>query len=287
MTNTDAGGGDRLALAVLTQYRMGTTGQLHRVLAPGVRIEQTRRRLGKLRTEGLVDRVTLPQAGLAACLVPHRVRGTGRDGVAGVAGAATAAVGVRSCGRAAAGLAHPGGDRDRARLPRGRPAPRRDVPAAGLGTRSAPPDRQRRGRHTRRAAVLPVQRRAAARVRRSRPRHHGPRTPGRQTHRLRPPPPPHTHPRPRTPAAPQHPKHGGIVAAAVSALPPAAVRPGRHRPRRYREPRPCPPRSHRRPGGEHLPAPRPHPRRPTHRPTRTRAHRTHMATHPGSRPAMS
>ncbi|MFI1890801.1 replication-relaxation family protein, partial [Streptomyces jumonjinensis] len=63
MTNTDAGGGDRLALAVLTQYRMGTTQQLHRVLAPRVRIEQTRRRLAKLRAEGLVDRVTLPQAG--------------------------------------------------------------------------------------------------------------------------------------------------------------------------------------------------------------------------------
>ncbi|MFE9299352.1 replication-relaxation family protein [Streptomyces niveus] len=63
MTNADAGGGDRVALAVLTQYRMGTTQQLHRVLAPGVRIEQTRRRLAKLRAEGLVDRVTLPQAG--------------------------------------------------------------------------------------------------------------------------------------------------------------------------------------------------------------------------------
>ncbi|WTK99105.1 replication-relaxation family protein (plasmid) [Streptomyces sp. NBC_01508] len=42
---------------------MGTTQQLHRVLAPRVRIEQTRRRLAKLRAEGLVDRVTLPQAG--------------------------------------------------------------------------------------------------------------------------------------------------------------------------------------------------------------------------------
>lgn len=63
MTNVDAGGGDRLALAVLVQYRMATTEQLHLVLAPGVRIEQTRRRLAKLRGEGLVDRVTLPQAG--------------------------------------------------------------------------------------------------------------------------------------------------------------------------------------------------------------------------------
>jgi hypothetical protein len=63
MSDVDAGGGDRLALAVLTQYRMATTEQMHRVIAPGVRIEQTRRRLGKLRDEGLVDRITLPRAG--------------------------------------------------------------------------------------------------------------------------------------------------------------------------------------------------------------------------------
>ncbi|MFK0174278.1 replication-relaxation family protein [Streptomyces sp. NPDC090306] len=56
-------GEDRLALGVLVQYRMATTGQLHRVIAPGVRIEQTRRRLARLRTGGLVDRITLPQAG--------------------------------------------------------------------------------------------------------------------------------------------------------------------------------------------------------------------------------
>ncbi|MFJ9590390.1 replication-relaxation family protein [Streptomyces acidicola] len=42
---------------------MTTTKQMHRVIAPGVRIEQTRRRLARLRTEGLVDRITLPQAG--------------------------------------------------------------------------------------------------------------------------------------------------------------------------------------------------------------------------------
>ncbi|MFF3874249.1 replication-relaxation family protein [Streptomyces sp. NPDC001978] len=63
MTDVDTGGGDRLALAVLTQYRMATTEQMHRVIAPGVRREQTRRRLAKLRQEGLVDRITLPQAG--------------------------------------------------------------------------------------------------------------------------------------------------------------------------------------------------------------------------------
>ncbi|MFI5681945.1 replication-relaxation family protein [Streptomyces cellulosae] len=63
MTDVDAGGGDRLALAVLVQYRMATTEQMHLMIAPGVRIEQTRRRLAKLRSEGLVDRITLLQAG--------------------------------------------------------------------------------------------------------------------------------------------------------------------------------------------------------------------------------
>ncbi|MFD3488551.1 replication-relaxation family protein [Streptomyces sp. NPDC058665] len=38
--------------------------------APGVRIEQTRRRPAKLRTEGLVDRVTLPLAGRTRARFP-------------------------------------------------------------------------------------------------------------------------------------------------------------------------------------------------------------------------
>ncbi|SNX88180.1 protein involved in plasmid replication-relaxation [Streptomyces sp. TLI_55] len=59
----DAGGGDRLALAVVAQHRMATTEQMHLMIAPGARVEQTRRRLAKLRDEGLIDRVTLPQAG--------------------------------------------------------------------------------------------------------------------------------------------------------------------------------------------------------------------------------
>ncbi|MDQ1035372.1 hypothetical protein QFZ75_001788 [Streptomyces sp. V3I8] len=42
---------------------MATTEQVHLLTAPGVRIEQTRRRLAKLRGEGLVDRITLAQAG--------------------------------------------------------------------------------------------------------------------------------------------------------------------------------------------------------------------------------
>ncbi|MFF7925780.1 replication-relaxation family protein [Streptomyces mirabilis] len=63
MIGMDVGSGDRLALGVLTQYRMATTEQMHRVIAPSVRIEQTRRRLARLRAEGLIDRITLPQAG--------------------------------------------------------------------------------------------------------------------------------------------------------------------------------------------------------------------------------
>ncbi|MER6959972.1 replication-relaxation family protein [Streptomyces sp. NPDC000618] len=42
---------------------MATTEQMHRVIAPAVRIEQPRRRPARLRVEGLVDRITLPQAG--------------------------------------------------------------------------------------------------------------------------------------------------------------------------------------------------------------------------------
>ncbi|SNX88532.1 protein involved in plasmid replication-relaxation [Streptomyces sp. TLI_55] len=63
MLDVDAGSGDRLALAVLAQYRMATTEQMHVLIAPDVRIEQTRRRLVKLSKEGLVDRITLPRAG--------------------------------------------------------------------------------------------------------------------------------------------------------------------------------------------------------------------------------
>ncbi|WP_371129959.1 replication-relaxation family protein [Streptomyces sp. 2231.1] len=63
MTVFDIGVRNRLALAVLVQYRMATTEQMHLIVSPKVRIEQTRRRLLKLRTEGLVERITLPQAG--------------------------------------------------------------------------------------------------------------------------------------------------------------------------------------------------------------------------------
>jgi hypothetical protein len=70
MIGVDVGSGDRLTLGVLTQYRMATTEQMHRVVAPSVRIEQTRRRLARLRAEGLVDRITLPQAGRTRAWFP-------------------------------------------------------------------------------------------------------------------------------------------------------------------------------------------------------------------------
>lgn len=44
--------------------------QMYRVIAPSVRIEQTRRRLARLRSEGLVDRITLPQAGRTRAWFP-------------------------------------------------------------------------------------------------------------------------------------------------------------------------------------------------------------------------
>ncbi|MFD7472205.1 replication-relaxation family protein [Streptomyces sp. NPDC059837] len=44
--------------------------QTHRVIAPSVRIEQTRRRLARLRSEGLVDRITLPPAGRTRAWFP-------------------------------------------------------------------------------------------------------------------------------------------------------------------------------------------------------------------------
>ncbi|MFE0452464.1 replication-relaxation family protein [Streptomyces sp. NPDC058914] len=42
---------------------MATTEQMHLILSPDVRIEQTRRQLMNLRGEGLIGRVTLLQAG--------------------------------------------------------------------------------------------------------------------------------------------------------------------------------------------------------------------------------
>ncbi|MFF4788279.1 replication-relaxation family protein [Streptomyces sp. NPDC001276] len=72
MMDVDAGSGDRIALAVLAQYRMATTEQMHLILNPQVRIAQTRRRLAKLPAEGLVDRITLPQRGRTRVWLPTR-----------------------------------------------------------------------------------------------------------------------------------------------------------------------------------------------------------------------
>ncbi|MEV5646512.1 hypothetical protein AB0L67_41810 [Streptomyces flaveolus] len=38
MTDVDTGNRDRLAVAVLAQYRMATTEQMHLILSPDVRI---------------------------------------------------------------------------------------------------------------------------------------------------------------------------------------------------------------------------------------------------------
>nr|WP_307839755.1 replication-relaxation family protein [Streptomyces sp. MBT49] len=59
-------------LTVLVQYRMATTEQMHLIIAPGARIEQTCQRLAKLRAEGLVDRITLPQAGRTRVWFPSQ-----------------------------------------------------------------------------------------------------------------------------------------------------------------------------------------------------------------------
>jgi hypothetical protein len=45
---------------------------MHWVIAPGVRIEQTRRRLARLRDDGLVDQIALPQAGRTRVWFPSR-----------------------------------------------------------------------------------------------------------------------------------------------------------------------------------------------------------------------
>ncbi|MFE7445458.1 replication-relaxation family protein [Streptomyces chartreusis] len=82
MISVDAGSGDRLALRVLAQYRMASSEQMHRAIAPGVRIEQTRRRLARLRAEGLVGRIA-PSAGRAdPGVVPDLVRCAARLRVA-------------------------------------------------------------------------------------------------------------------------------------------------------------------------------------------------------------
>nr|WP_282190409.1 hypothetical protein [Streptomyces sp. RLB1-33] len=45
---------------------------MHRVIAPEVRIEQTRRRLARLRADGLVDRITCRRPDEPECGSPPR-----------------------------------------------------------------------------------------------------------------------------------------------------------------------------------------------------------------------
>jgi hypothetical protein len=68
MRDVDASG---TAVAVLVQYRMATTEQLHLLLAPGERIGQTRR-LVRLRGEGVVDRIAVGRAGRVRVWFPTR-----------------------------------------------------------------------------------------------------------------------------------------------------------------------------------------------------------------------
>ncbi|CAL9328590.1 replication-relaxation family protein [Streptomyces sp. enrichment culture] len=51
---------------------MATTAQMHHLIAPEVRIKQTRRRLAKLRQKDLIDRITLPQTGRTRVWYPTR-----------------------------------------------------------------------------------------------------------------------------------------------------------------------------------------------------------------------
>ncbi|MEV5899937.1 replication-relaxation family protein [Streptomyces sp. NPDC052127] len=223
--DVDAGGGDRLALAVLVQYRMATTEQMHLLTAPQVRIEQTRRRLAKLRAEGLVDRITLPQAGRS------------RVWFATAYGVQVAAEWPELRGRRPPRLVS---DPVAARL---RVSHTLTVTEMGLQFLL---DARRRGEVCRPLDFLPEVHHPIggggavipdALVYYQRGRQGGD---GGSMLRA----PPSVRPRAGRPAP-----HGGDspggrggVAAALPALPTPAVRPGRHRPRRHRQPGACAPR---------------------------------------------
>lgn len=242
MTNVDVGGGDRLALAVLVQYRMATTEQMHWVIAPGVRIEQTRRRLARLREAGLADRITLPQAGRTRVWFPSsygvqlayewpEMRGRRPSRTVSDPTAVRLKVGhaltVTETALAFLKDARRHGDLCR---------PLDWIPEVHhpIGSGEAViPDALLYYRHgsdgdgSMLRAFVEVDRATM-----------GPPTPRRQTDRLRPPPPLHAH-RPGTPADP--PGTGtGRLAAALSPVPAAAVRPGRHRPHRCQDAYSCP-----------------------------------------------
>jgi hypothetical protein len=211
MIGVDTGGGNRMALALLTQYRMATTEQMHRVIAPEVRIEQTRRRLARLRDEGLVDRITLPQAGRVRVWFPTlygvqlasewpamRGRRPSRTVSDPTAVWLKAGHTLTVTETALAFLKDIRRRRDMCQPLDWIPEVHHPIGSTG-------------GRRPRRPLVLPArprrrrQRIDAQGVRRSRPGHHGPRTPRRRAHRVRTPPPL----RARGPGAPTDPPGTG------------------------------------------------------------------------------
>ncbi|MFI7019954.1 replication-relaxation family protein [Streptomyces sp. NPDC050164] len=119
----DTGSADRMALGMPTQYRMATTEQIHRMIAPAVRIEQTRRRPARLRAEGQADRITPPQTGRPRVWFPTPYGAqlaSKRPELRGHQPSRTICdpTAVRLKGR-------PHTDRDRTRLPQRRPPQRR------------------------------------------------------------------------------------------------------------------------------------------------------------------
>ncbi|WP_371664655.1 replication-relaxation family protein [Streptomyces sp. NBC_00280] len=124
---------------------MATTEQIHQVIVPWVRIEQTRRRPARRRVEGLVDRITLPQAGRTRMWLPtvygvqlaserpemrgHRPSGTVSDPTAVRLKAGHTLTVTESA----------------LVFLEGRTPPRRCVRASGLDLRGPPSDRERRG----------------------------------------------------------------------------------------------------------------------------------------------
>ncbi|CAM5457222.1 hypothetical protein BSAF29S_05013 [Bacillus safensis subsp. safensis] len=283
----DVGGGDRLALAVLVQYRMATTEQMHWVIAPGVRIEQTRRRLARLREEGLVERITLPQAGRrrvwfptaygvkVACEWPElRERRPSRTASDPTAVRLAVGHGLTVTETALAFLqdARRRGDVFRPldwmtevhhSIGNGHAV----IPDALLYYRRGPVGGE--GGSTPRAfvevdrATMGPERLAAKLTAYARLHAYVPMVPGRR-------------PTIQQPGVEE-------LAAALSALPAAAVRPGRHRPRWHRKPGHRPARGHPRACPVRLPARGSRPRGAVGRPAPGRPGRTLMAPRPGSR----
>ncbi|MQS15960.1 hypothetical protein F7Q99_27830 [Streptomyces kaniharaensis] len=223
---------DPQVVAALFQFRMATAEQLRVLHTPDSRPELMRRRLRRLKGEGLVEDVVLPQAGrLRAWFLTER-------------GARIADRFPELVGVASPPLPE---DKTEARLRVGHIlAVTRTQAAFVAGARKAgdecrPLDflpevyqlrrRPRRRHHPRRPAALHDRRRrpgAAPGIRRGRPRHHGQREARVEADRLRPL--PRTPPHPGASAAHnRRAERGAGLTAALHALPQAAVRPGRHR----------------------------------------------------------